>query len=348
MPRRAGDEPARPARIADVAALAGVSPSLVSRLLNGDSRLQIRDDTRRSIEQAVRDLGYVANSTAKALRGARTGTLGLVLEHVTSPMFTEIVHGAQRAASEAGVVLLLIDAADARVGSEHFVDMIRSRRVDGLLLQGGYEPDDALLEYAELIPSVTINSTGTAKAGGVRLQDDDAAELATRHLIELGHRVLAFVAGDSGGSSSERRGQGFRRAVRRLGGRSTRSRMIGAGWELEESRAAVARVLDRPKRPTGYVVANSGEAVGVLAALHEHGLRVPRDASVIGIHDTWFAPHLTPALSTVKLPQVELGRRSVTALLERIDGGPPREVLIDDPAPLLIARKSTGPAPTSS
>jgi LacI family transcriptional regulator len=333
--------PPRPARIKDVAARAGVSQSLVSRLLNNDANLTVREDTRQAVLDAVRELDYVPDSTATALRKSRTNAIGLVLQHVTSPVFTEIVHGAQRAAADLGCVLLLIDADEVENGSPLFRALIRARRVDGLLLQGGYGSGDELLkQYASLVPSVIVNSAGTDQAAGVRLEDELAAQLATQHLIDFGHRDLVFVSGPPS-LASDVRASGFTEALKRAGIPLSADSVLAGGWEAQEGFDAVQASLARGRRPTGYVVATSGAALGVLSALYQAGIRIPEDASVIGVHDPWFAPYLNPALSTVALPLFELGRRSVEQLMARVSGGRPEDIVIRDPAPQLIIRQST-------
>lgn len=334
----------RPARIKDVAERAGVSPALVSRLLNNDSTLSVREDTRQAVLNAVRELDYVANSSATALRRSRTDTIGLVLKHVTSPVFDDIVHGAQSAAAEAGCVLLLIDADDVESQSPQVESMIKAHRVDGLLLQGGYGPgDEILLNYAHLIPSVIVNSTGTSAAAGVRLEDERATRMATEHLIELGHRTLTLIAGPES-KASDTRARGFMSAIEAAGIPREDASVINAGWEAADGFAGVARSLENGPRPSGYVVASSGAALGVIAGLASAGLRVPQDASVIGVQDAWFTPFTTPALNAVALPLFELGRRSVIQLLDHVRGGKADDVVITDPPPRLIVRASTARA----
>lgn len=330
-----------PPRIKDVAALAGVSQSLVSRILNNDASLIIRQDTRQAVLDAVRELDYVPNSVATALRKSRTNSIGLVLKHVTSPMFTEIVGGAQRAAAEDGCVLLLIDADDVESGSSRFGQMIKAQRVDGLLLQGGYGPgDELLLAYTSAIPSVIVNSVGTALASGVRLQDEEAARIATEHLIARGHRDIVFVAGEPS-MASDMRMQGFSAALENAGIALPASAVVAAGWEAQEGFAAALRVLESGRRPTAIEVANSGAALGVFSAIQRSGFRIPEDISVIAIHDIWVAGYLNPPLSTVRLPLFQLGYHSVKHLMQHVAHGKPEDRVITDPAPELILRGST-------
>lgn len=331
-----------PARIADVAARAGVSPSLVSRVLNEDTRLQIRPQTRAAIDRAVCDLGYVPDYTARALRGARTQTFGLALEHVTDPMFTDIVRGAQQSARIAGVMLLLIDAADVESGASDVLRIIQSRRIDGLVIQAGYgRNDDRLVRYVRQIPSVVLNRKGTQFASGVRLQDERAARLATEHLLMLGHTELAFVGAPGGVESpATKRSRGFKTAVRNAG-LSPQITMAAEGWQPDDTYRVVTDLTSQGTHPTGYVVANAGAAIGVVSGLRDAGLDVPGDVSVVAIHDTWVAPHLSPPLTTVRLPMHELGVAAIEILHKQLAGGRRREHLITDPEPELILRRST-------
>src|SRR5262249_13915705 len=153
---------------------------------------------------AVADLGYAPHAAGRALREARSRTLGLVLSEVTGPMFGDVVSAAQRAALEAGFVLVTIDAAEVEGATERFRELVSSGRLDGLLLQGGYGPGAAkLAALAESMPAVLVNAVSDNAAPCVVLEDAAATRLATAHLVELGHRRLAFVTGPAGASSSD-------------------------------------------------------------------------------------------------------------------------------------------------
>lgn len=336
-PRKA---PGSPARLRDVAALAGVSQGLVSRLLNNDESLTIRDETREAVLRAVRELDYVPNSTASALRRSRTDTFGLGLDHITNPLFRDIVHGAQAAAAELGSALLLIDVEDLEIASGPFDTLIRARRIDGLLLQGGYSTRDLAGTYASRVPTVIVNSPGTALASGVTLQDEEAAVAATRHLLQLGHRRIGFVGG-SPGPASEARRRGYVRALQEHDVTPDPSWMIDGGWEGIDGAQAIRELRSRAPTLTAYLAASAVAAMGAMHELTTSGTRVPDDASLIAIHDPWFAELLNPSLSTVALPLRELGYQSVRVLKAQIEGAAPSTFEISDPPPLLITRGST-------
>ncbi len=339
----------RRARIQDVAARAGVSPAVVSRVLNDDPGLTVRPETRAKVTAAVRELGYVPRSAAAALRRDRADALGLVLDRVTNPVFEDLVHGAERAAAEAGCGLLLLDAQEVARTPDLLTRVVRSRRVDGLLVQGGFGPGaDAVASLAAEIPTVVVNAPGTGAASGVMVEDARATRVATDHLLGLGHRTVAFVAGAPGYASDTRRA-GYEAALRAAGVEVRPELVLGGGWLPEDGRAAVAAVGsgEEGRRVTAYVAATAVLALGVVSALAERGLRVPEDVSVAAVHDPWFAAYLTPALTTVALPLAELGGRAVHQLLEHLGSGRPADTVVTEPAPHLVVRGSTAPVGTA-
>lgn len=339
----------RPARIQDVAELAGVSPALVSRLLNGDPRLSVRPETRAQVTAAVEELGYVPRSAAAALRRDRADAIGLVLDRVTNPVFADLVHGAEQAAAEVGCALLLLDAHDGAHAPDALTRVVRSRRVDGLLVQGGFGPgSDAVSRVTAEIPSVVVNAPGDDHASGVMVQDADATRLATEHLLALGHRTICFVGGAPGFASDSRR-QGYEAALRAAGVDPRPELMVGNGWQPEDGRAAVDEVMSAPGPPvTACVAATAVLALGFVSGLAGRGLQAPDDVSVAAVHDPWFAPYLAPALTTVALPLAELGRRAVHQLLEHLASGRPEDTTVTAPAPRLVVRASTGVPPDAA
>lgn len=326
------------ATISDVAREAEVSPGLVSRVLNSDPTLRLREETRSRVLAAAKAIGYMPNAAARTLRSSRAGAIGLVLKRLTSAMFVEVVAGAQEAASENGYSLLLADASEAEDQSDAFMEIVASNRVDGLLLQGGYGPEaQRLIQYARYCPSVIVNSTGISDVPGVRLDDFGAAKRAAKHLLELGHKRLVYVSGELG-TTSDSRYSGFRASFTREGSIS-HVRLI-ADWTAAGAEAVVSDFLRSGGKSTAYLAANTVIAMGVMSALQNFGLSIPDDVSVIAIHDTWFAPHTNPSLTTISLPLRDLGIGAVERLIQQIDSPSKQDDLIDK-EPILIQRKST-------
>jgi len=330
---------AKSARLSEVAKLAGVSPGLVSRLINDDPRLKIRDETRKRVESAIEMLQYTPHASARALRSSQTELLGFALYHVTDPIYAQMVENAEAAATAAGYSLVLLNAADLAADPDALRRLTQGRKIDGLLIQGGYAEASSSLQAANTVPTVLFNADPLPGFRTVRLDDTGAAAMATEHLIELGHTRVAFVGAE--GSSSERRHRGYLSAMAKAGLASHPP--IHGGWEADTARAVTESYYASGGTATGLVVVSTTGALGVHAGVIASGRRVGRDVSLVSIHDTWFAPHLSPALTVAAMPLGDLGRVAVEMLLEQIRDRGDGEVILDSPETRIVHRASSAP-----
>jgi LacI family transcriptional regulator len=331
--------------IVEVARAAGVTPAVVSRLLNGDPGLRVRPETRERVLTAVRDLEYTPNYAARALRRARVGTLGLAVPGVSNPVYSAIIDGAQSAVSERGYVLLLADVPELARDNQTFARVMRSGAIDGLiLLRAGSSVDRVVAKVAaERVPTVLVNDRSRT-LGSVGVDDRAGARLATEHLLELGHRDVALLRLDGRFARARDRVKGWQDALTAAGLEPDGDRVFDGGHTAPAGHAGMRRLLAGRRRPTAIFAASVLSAVGAITAAREAGLRVPEDISVVGYHDVFFAEHMTPALTVVRLALHAMGRTAVHALLDQLDGAPARHVVVTDPAPELIVRASTAPA----
>ena len=329
-------------RLVDVARLAGVSPSLVSRVLNADPTLRTRDETRSEVISAARMLNYVPDVAARALRNAQTGLLGFALHHVNDPIYAEMVDCAQAEATRQGYSIILMNTAELAERGDHFRAIVQGHRVDGLLIQSGFgKGEEILAEIARSIPSVVFG----APIDGirtVRLDDVVAARMATEHLIKSGHTAIAFVGAD--GVSSARRYDGYLQALAAAGLPALPS--IDGGWTSDEAHEATLRLLASGTPVTGIVVVSTTTALGVHSGIAAAGRRIPDDVSLVSVHDTWFARHLNPALTTVAMPMDRVGTFGVSMLIDQIREPSAGEFVVRDPPPVLVVRDSTAVRPT--
>jgi DNA-binding LacI/PurR family transcriptional regulator len=317
---------------------------LVSRILRNDQTVRARPETRERVVKAAKELSYVPHLLARNLRISRAGALGLVMHDPSNPVHGEIISGAQEAVSEAGSVLLLANVAS--MNNEAAVRQLAATgRIDGLLWQitGRHRLDSLVSVAAEHVPVVLLNSRGRESMRGVYLQDELAGRMATEHLLELGHRRIGFVSGVRGADMSERRRAGYRAAVRAAGVSRDRRWEIDGGWDPQSGQEAMTTLIKAGPDLTAVVVTNSVVAIGVLSALHEAGRRVPEDVSVIAVHDLWFAEHLWPSLSVVRLPLRRMGEEAARLLLSGSDADDGGDVAVPEP-PELVRRGSTAPA----
>lgn len=326
----------------DVAQRADVDISVVSRVVNAHPSLRIAEATRERVEAAIRDLGYQPNYQARGLRLAKTWTIGFVLPDLMNPFYAPIVEGAEERASESGFVLVIVRELDRAVrdrGELSFERLVHQERVDGLIVASGRVDDNVLRGLAGgRRPLVIANRRVPGIPGYVIVDDEAGAFTATSHLVELGHRSIGHVAGPDGIDNTERRRSGFMRAV--AGGSGVGIVVHGSGWDPDSGYEATRRLLDIAP-VTAIFATNMMVAAGVVGAAQERGLEVPRDLSVIALHDSPVAQFLRPALSTVVLPLEQLGRTAVEILLARLDGAPAEEVVVRPTPPRLVLRGST-------
>ncbi|UNB53422.1 LacI family DNA-binding transcriptional regulator [Mycolicibacterium sp. YH-1] len=333
------------ATAADVARLAGVSPGVVSRLLNGDETLRAREETKQRVRQAAAELDYTPNFAARALRKAKVGVIGLAVHDASNPIYSQIIAGAQAEATRAGYALMLADVDALATDRSLFQRVVASGAIDGLLLQRAGTASDAPVAKiaAERVPTVLLNDRSRGTIGSVAVDDYGAARLAVSHLIELGHRDIGLLHVDGPANRTSPRRKGWADSLAAAGLPAPDTRVVAGGHTPEAGYRGMSTLLAPPHRPTAVFIANSFSAVGALAAANDAGVDVPSDLSVIGLHDMALAEFLRPTLTAVRLPLFELGVRAVTLMLEQLDDGPARHERIADPAPALVVRASTAP-----
>lgn len=333
------------ATLSDVARRAGVSISAVSRVLSDAPGARVSAPTRERIRQAAADLSYRPNFAARALKFSRTDVIALVVPDLTNAFMTDLMLGVEDEAAERGYMVLLGRSEDLEPGGEMISRLIGEGRVDGMLVQ---LPDDsppgkvtALVQGGH--PLVLLNSVEAGRSGGVVLDDEAGAALATRHLVGLGHTRIAMAGGLPRAYTAQRRVSGFRAAMSDAGLPVAARAVTRLGYLPQDGRAALRRLLALPDPPTGLVVANLNAAIGVLAEARSVGLRVPEDLSVVAVHDAWSAENTWPPLTTVKMAMYQLGRAAVTGLWERLSGADASTLVVTEPAPQLVVRASTSP-----
>jgi DNA-binding LacI/PurR family transcriptional regulator len=350
--------------IKEIAELSGVSSATVTRALQGHPR--VRPETRARVQQAADKLGYRPNDIARTLATGASKTIGLLLPSIGDRYWGEVVAGIEDGADEAGFSVLLATSHGDTSRSRRMLDVLLSKRVDGVLVASRRDVEEALAQAPLPVPLVRIgpdaefhqadvDAAGTLAPAdladwlqrrglahpphGVTAFDDvDAATIAVEHLAQLGHRRLAFV-GAGTRRSAALRVVGFRERAGRIGSES--ATVVTSPDSLEESDRASRALLEGPARPTAVVAYDDMVAIGVIRAAHAIGLRVPEELSVVGIDDIDVAAFLEPPLTTVRQPKRELGRRATDALLTVLRGGamPAGQALRGE----LILRGSTAP-----
>lgn len=306
----------------DVAELAGISPAVVSYVLNGGPR-RVAPETRDRVLAAIEQLGYRPNGVARSLRINRTMTLGLVVPDTSNPFFAELARAVEEAAFEVGYTLLIGNATDDEVRQTTYVRTFLQRQVDGLLLVPAHGPVSCLPELtASQRPWVVLDRRIDPAVGAAQILVDNTggARVATQHLLEHGRRSVACIAGPRDVEPTTQRVAGWRSALRDadLGGRQ--ARVLHVPFGRHAGYRAALELCGGGTHPDALFVASDEQALGALRALTELGLRCPDDVAVVSFDGIAAAGYAVPALSTMAQPFTDLGRRAIAALLDRLAG----------------------------
>jgi LacI family transcriptional regulator len=313
MVRRAA--PGRNVTISDVANNAGVSATTVSRVLNGG--YPVAKPTRLQVEKVVRDLGYIRNMHAQALRGTSTGVVGVIIHDIADPYFSEIAAGIQEVAAANQRLVVVCNSLREPASELRYVQMLRGQRVDAIILTGGAIEDAAYLralrqdaaalkqQGARMVICGRYSSVNTHT---VLADNRRGGELITQHLIEWGHRRIVEIMGPANFSTTEERSTGHRQALAEAGFEADPSLATYGGFTRDGGYAAAREMLASGADFTAIYAANDQMAVGALAALREAGLRVPEDVSLVGFDDIPTIRDVIPGLTTIRVAMREMGR----------------------------------------
>jgi LacI family transcriptional regulator len=328
-----------PVTLQEVAALAGVSASTVSRILNGTA--VVSDAKKQAVEEAIARLGFVPNPVARGLAGGRTLSIGVITQAIDSPFYGQAMRGIEETLAAAGYSALFVSGHWDADAEARCIEVLRSRRVDGIIVLTGRLSDAALRSCARELP-VVVTGRKLEAAGLYALNFDnvEGGRLATDHLLRLGHRRIAFISGDGDHPDAVARHRGYRAALE-AAGVAYDPKMVVPGRYFEQSGLeALEKLFQARRRFTAIFAANDQMAFGAMLGLHRRSLRVPRDVSLVGFDDLPASAYSLPPLSTVRQPVHEIGRLSAQAMLELLKGHVPSAPM---PRPELIARESSQP-----
>ena len=328
------------AKLVDVAKEAGVSISIVSRILNEDPTLRVAEETRARVFEVAKRLRYQPNHAARALRLSKNSAIALLTPDYANSIFSEIAQGVEEQARLLDLSVLINRASEVEDADTWLRRIVAERRADGILLQA---PDGITKEgLAKLtsgtLPIVLINSRDDSDTSHIIFDDAGAVELALEHLFTLGHKKIGFLGGELSSPTGARRFAGFVLSV-------NSEWVTKIGYTGIDGRKAVSQILDQPNRPTALIVANANAALGALAQIHTLGLRVPEDISLVSIHDIWFADATWPPITAVKMPNYEMGKVAIGMLLRQMETGVIEKNILTDPPNQLIVRSSTAKPP---
>jgi len=328
--------------IKDIAQIAGVSPSTVSRALN-DSPL-IREETKARIREIAAALGYERNELARGLVKGASGALGLLVPDITNPFFAEITKGVEEVARERGFGVVLCTTENEPAREEEYIKLLRRKRVDGLVIATATLDDPHLLELQRFrIPFVLVSRLAEkVEAPFVVVDDRKGGRLAVEHLVSLGHKKIGFIGGPANVHSSLERMQAYREVLAEYKLPFYRKWVTFASFTQEAGRAIGKVMLSAKDRPTAIFAANDLIALGVMEAAEDLGLRIPEDLSLVGYNNIAYAALPRIQLTTVAQPMREMGRIAAEFVIDVLEGKrEPRLSLRLEPT--LIIRRTTAP-----
>ncbi|GIP39752.1 putative HTH-type transcriptional repressor ExuR [Paenibacillus sp. J31TS4] len=329
------------ATIKDIAQLAGVSHTTVSRALNGSPL--IHPATRERIVQIAEQLHYTPNRSARSLVHGRSNSIGIFFSTLGEGTSSSFFHASVR-----GVSRVLQDRYNLVVrGIDDYADYreVGPKRFEGALVMSQQDRDDAFLRHLQeqQIPHVVLNRrAGGEEMASIVAGDREGAFALTKHLIGLGHRRIAVLEGVSGFRATRERMSGYEDALRAAGLGRRRDYTAAGRYDLASGYEGMLRLLALPERPTAVFCMNDEMAVGALKAAREAGISVPDDLSLAGFDDNGFSAYVTPPLTTVRRPIEEMSREGARVLLAMLEGRPAPAGTTCLPAELVV-RGSTGP-----
>jgi LacI family transcriptional regulator len=320
-----------------VAQLAAVSPSTVSRILNGTAT--VSPAKQQAVDAAIKKLGFRPNPVARGLAGGRTLSIGVVTQTISSPFYGEALHGIEDCLERAGYIPLFISGHWQEAEERKAIEALLSRRVDALIVLAGRISNQALQAYARKVPMVVVGrELKGPQLFSLGFDNRAGALLATRHLIECGHQRIAFIAGDRAHEDALEREAGYREAIKQAGIAFDPALVVTGDFTESGGLQAVNQLLDGRVPFTAIFAANDQSAIGAALGLYRRQVRVPDDVSLVGFDDVAPAKFSIPPLTTVRQSVYEMGRQAAAAVLALLGGVVPTVTL---PPPQLVPREST-------
>lgn len=328
--------------ITDVAKRAGVSITTVSRYVNGKVTGNMNEETKRKIDEAIRELNYEPNSIARSLKSKETKTIGLVVPDIVNPFFPLMVRGVEDYLRNNGYSVFLCNTDQQSEEELAYLKLLQARKVDGIVLVGVDLPSDVILEYITDTPVVCLERhENTAEFDVIYSDNYQGAYDATKYLIDLGAKDIIHISGRENSKVAKLRQQAFIQCLadHNIASDST---VLNGNFRLEDGYQLTMEIIEQRKNiPDAIFYANDFMAFGGIRALHEKEIRIPQDISIIGYDDIIVTSLITPTLTTVRQPVYEMGENAAELLLKRIQGTVEAEKQHILLKPELVIRNST-------
>ena len=295
------------ATMKQVAEKAGVSTSTVSHVLN-NTRI-VSPEAKERVQKAIAELRYIPSAVARSLKNDRTHTIGMMIPNNSNPYFAEVIQGVEDASFKFGYNIILCNSYDDPKKQAAYIRVLLEKRIDGLILVASGSDDQLtrLLEDEDLPKVLVDREVAGVSADFIQADHEQGAYLATKYLLDLGHRAIACVSGPKDLLSSRDRVSGYLRALREYGVKFRLDCLVNSDFTSQGGYNAFQQLLALPQRPTAIFVSNDLMAIGGLCAASSAGVRIPEQLSVVGYDDIALASFTTPPLTTIAQPKHEIG-----------------------------------------
>ncbi len=305
--------------IKDVAKLAGVSASTVSRALS--NRVFVEEETRQKVLKAVEELNYRPSVLAKGLREGRSHTLAFLVPDINSLFYPMVMKSMERYAAEKGYALILCNNNESIENEKKNIAMLGSRGVDGLLCMSTEDEIQHLVEFekSNKIPVVLVNRMVSQPVSSVSFDNEYGGYLMTKYLLDQGHTKIAGMFGDFGRQRFRSRYAGCKRAMEEYGVENYKQYFIYDVDTIEEAYIRTREMLDREDRPTAFFASMDILAIGVYSGINKRGLKIPEDISVVGFDNIFMAQYMIPPLTTYNAPVDLMAKKSIECVLGQIE-----------------------------
>ena len=326
-----------PSTLIDVARIAGVSPSTVSRILNGTAK--VAEAKRLAVLAAIEQINFTPNQMAQSLKSGHTMTIGIVVQDISSPFFDESLRGIDDGLKNTGYTSVIVSGHwDAQEEAER-IRLLLARKVDGIILLSGRISDETVLKFSHRRPIVSTGRIMQSKTAiGFKIDNEHGAFLAVNHLIELGHRRIAFVSGPFNNMDAGERLNGYIKALKQANIEIDDELITEGDFHEACGLLAINHLFETRQQFTAIFAANDLSAYGARLGLYRKGVRVPEDISLIGFDDLPGSAYTAPPLTTIRQPLYDIGRIATKTLLSLIEG---KDAQWEIPPLELVVRETT-------
>ncbi|MCZ0756005.1 LacI family DNA-binding transcriptional regulator [Anoxybacillus sp. J5B_2022] len=326
--------------IEDVAKLAGLSRTTVSRVINNHP--YVSEDKRKLVMEAMKQLGYVPNSSARSLRSQKTDVVALFVPRIMNPFFSQLVEAMEISAAEHGYQLIICQTRYSPEKELNYMNLLKMKQVDGVILasiQNDWKVLEPFLDYGPIVLCNEFDEQ--ANVPSVMLDQVHGGYIATKHLLEQGHRRIAYCRGSTRSNVASHREIGFRKALAEYGIEFDEQYAFRDAFHSEDGRRVFHQMMALPTPPTAVFTGSDEVAAGIISEANKHGFRIPEQLAVVGFDNQEITELMEPSITTVHQPVDQMAKKALEVMIEKIHSRKYKQREIYEFPLKLIVREST-------